>query len=439
MREIAPDGTLSDIIRLDGGQPAYPRGAARGGTMGVVWMDKIGNVAEDVKFVFADTGPVVPPTPTVPPVPVGQMSIASTFTPVGGGLGSGARLSVTVTNTGGPASVLRLDVPGVGAREFPFTTNPLTVQVDVPSATECRPVTLTGTLQGPHGPSAPFSAGITVDSAVDALVVAANPNLSGTESAPSGPAAVNAVPDIAIPANAGAPGYTPINAFAFRIAGRSAECSLLKQYTLTFDGGPDGQPLPTAKTDAITRNTIDGLAYLSPPGSPAKSGTYRFHIDVMDNAGNVQRYPGPNQSYQIVLDYEAPEISAGTLTVTEEAGRDGMVDVSVSSLVVTDEGYINGSGQPDYWGYWIVVKRAGSAAPTSDEWLTRGTVVQASGSPFKWNLATGLADTFEPGAQYRLYLRFLDGAGNPSSAVISAPIQIDALEGPRLFLPVLSR
>jgi hypothetical protein len=116
-----------------------------------------------------------------------------------------------------------------------------------------------------------------------------------------------------------------------------------------------------------------------------------------------------------------------------------MVDVNVGSLVVTDEGYTNGSGQPDYWGYWIVVKRADSGAPTSDEWLTHGTVVKEAGSPFKWNLATGLVDAFEPGAEYRLYLRFLDGAGNPSSAVVSAPIQVDALEGPRLFLPVLSR
>jgi hypothetical protein len=192
-------------------------------------------------------------------------------------------------------------------------------------------------------------------------------------------------------------------------------------------------------TGAIIRNAIDGLGYLVPAGSAARSGTYRFHIDVMDNAGNLQRYPAPNQSYQIVLDYEAPAISAGTLAVTEESGsgsREGMVDVNVGSLVVTDAGYTNASGQPDYWGYWIVVKRADSGTPTSDEWLTRGTVVQQAGSPFKWNLATGLADAFEPGAQYRLYLRFLDGAANPSSAVVSAPIQVDALGGPRLFLPV---
>jgi hypothetical protein len=57
----------------------------------------------------------------------------------------------------------------------------------------------------------------------------------------------------------------------------------------------------------------------------------------------------------------------------------------------------------------------------------------------KWSLATGLPSASVTPGDYFVYVRFLDGAGNPTSGVISSTINLTEIIQPAIYLPLMKK
>ncbi len=229
------------------------------------------------------------------------------------------------------------------------------------------------------------------------------------------------------PINFGDPSYTKLSLFYLSLRNASNECSGLKSYSITYTTVPSGVTAPAAETTPLISGG-PGSSFL--PGTV--EGLYRFRIVLNDNAGNTRTYGSFNMTY----DNTAPNVKlAQGKVIRPIETADGLVTVNLSDVAVTDNLYRNNGRQ--YYGAWIVVRKAGEA-PSDVDWQVKGVSVIGDITSLKWNMAMGLADAFTPGEKYQMYIRFIDGAANVSDqTIVTEPIQIDALEGPRAFLPLV--
>jgi hypothetical protein len=439
VREIVPGGGLNDIVTIGNTAPSTWARAAGGPTsISVVWQDKSPG-AEEIRHSFAvtaqpSTPTPIPPTATpTPPPPSGALELSDPSVAEGqdGTLYTNqATVNARIIQTGGgQANEYGLSDgsdpgdPGQGFNGSDQTVQfPLSVNTNDAS---CQTRQVNGRLQSSQwGTSELFGDSITYDPSVDADVYLRNPNL--LYDVP--PSLVGEARTAAAPVNFGDPNYTNISLFYLSLRNGETECSGLDSYSIDYTAVPGNVTEPEPATLPLTAPGGPGSSSL--PGTV--EGEYRFRIGINDNAGNTGTYPAGSGSYSIIYDKTNPVVrSSGTISLTEIT--DGYVTIATEGLTVTDNLYETDGRQ--YYGMWVAVQPVEAGAPSDVEWQARGVPVVGGIDDLRWNMAMGLLGISETN-EYVMYVRFIDGAGNVSDeAVSSVAVEVEAFQGPRLYLP----
>lgn len=289
----------------------------------------------------------------------------------------------------------------------------------------------TGTVQ----PDAPTTE-ITIDRAVQASIVAGNPNVSNLATTYT-PLSIN---DSAIEnggASNGDPNYTRVRQFFLGI-NNTNDCSGLKGFTVA-DFNAD---VPTG-----------GFANAVPlPGDPLP-GPRDVTITVTDNAGNTTNLtrsiiydPGDTDPSPTVNNTDGLPVLSSDGTVTSDGSNSVVQTLTFSNINVSDNLYDVDSDPQNgnsYWGVWIANSRT-DVGPEDASLNWYPVRVQQAGPDFslKWSLFSGLnygAATDKIG-DYYVYVRALDGAGNPSVNTLKIKATLQAgYKTPTLYLPLTAR
>jgi hypothetical protein len=169
------------------------------------------------------------------------------------------------------------------------------------------------------------------------------------------------------------------------------------------------------------------------------AGNNAVMVRVSDVAGNSKDY---NQTLTYdatppVLDSNSP----GTVAATSDASATILTSLKFTNINVTDNVYPNRG----FWGAWIANSRTPVANPATDTNLVwtpvpaPGTDKDKSFTITNWSLASGLASDQLTAGSYTIYVRFLDGAGNPTSGVITTSLTLSQVTGPKIRLPLVRR
>lgn len=307
----------------------------------------------------------------------------------------------------------------------PFA-NPLSVPVPeaILNDTSCSNSTLYTQVRNPTTGVVEQSArtvSVLVDGVVETQAFVSNPFASGRQVNLNGLAAVEG-------AAAGAPNYTRVPLTYINIVGDS-DCTGLT----TVGVGKSANAIET--TYQLNEQGYSGVVNL-PDLVNLKSGPVPVVLVVTDGAGNKRSF-----SYTMILDEQKPILNAGgAVTATPDPRADLLQNLAFSNISVTDDQY-PGRG---FWGVWIANAPEPVANPLSDTSL-KWTAIQAPGDGTSfainnWSLATGLtAQQLVPNEDYYLYIRFLDGAGNPSDGVITVTVATSQVTAPRNNLPLVAK
>jgi hypothetical protein len=146
---------------------------------------------------------------------------------------------------------------------------------------------------------------------------------------------------------------------------------------------------------------------------------------------------------QLIYDPNPPTLVASqNPTVTAPLSTTNIiVPLSFDNIRVNDTLYGQGEGLPagrQFWGAWIANS---TTNVTSDnpglKWFPVQVEVPTSTFTLNWDLFTGLPVSQEQAGDFYVYVRFLDGAGNPTAKAIEAnKITLTApFTRPTLYLP----
>jgi hypothetical protein len=343
-------------------------------------------------------------------------------------IGPRLTLSVNFTGTASPTDVRwRWGAPPKDAANdsggwAPFST-PLSVAAPPAASSECTLATLyTQVRNGDAVQAEILSASITIDQQATGTVHLSNPFLPGR--APDDPAGAGGAP-------AGDPHYTRAPVVFLEVDG-TADCSGLRELQIGASAQALGDPVPLAG------NTFAEAIALPDPSDLAQ-GPHEVVTRLTDRVGNLL-----DATSVITFDSVRPVIAAGAeLTVTPDPQATILADLSIESLAVTDA-YPGG-----YWGAWIATSLTPVDDPATSAALTWTAVPipaadrSADGALVRrWSLATGLstpARNLPLNTTIFVYLRLLDGAGNPSERVLTQQVTLPTVTLPTVFLPLVRR
>jgi hypothetical protein len=298
------------------------------------------------------------------------------------------------------------------------------MRLPVPEAvrndTSCRPTTLftqlrNGTTTEPEA----RSVAVNLDGIVEAQVSLDNPftraaaqgGLAGIEGAPGG-----------------APNYTRVPLTWLNVVSDS-DCS-----GITVAGiGPSADKIE--QTFVINDGAFGGLVSL-PNFANLKPGPVPFVVRVVDGVGNVRIF-----NLEVILDETKPVLNGGQATASPSPDGDLLQVLSFEDVNVSDSQYPGG-----FWGVWMANSRERVADPLNDpslNWTVVQAPVERPGGDFvidDWSLATGLTnEQLVPGEDYYIYVRFIDGAGNPTDGFVTVPVASSNLQRPLTQLPMIRR
>ena len=176
---------------------------------------------------------------------------------------------------------------------------------------------------------------------------------------------------------------------------------------------------------------------LSKSSDVAKPNNVGVTVTLTDGAGNAEK----RVLEDLIFDNTAPVVSGSpTATFTPASGSlNGTVNLS--SVTVTDDLYPGDAGSNKFWGVWVanaICTAPGSCPADSDTTLNWAAVKTPTYTSFNWNLHNGLPSATIPtgNAYYKTYIKFLDGAGNPSATTISFETTI-ASTANTLYVPFI--
>ncbi|MEI6776425.1 MAG: hypothetical protein WCK70_05960 [Chloroflexales bacterium] len=294
----------------------------------------------------------------------------------------------------------------------PTTTLTVAVPSTVSSTTTCLPVRLYTQVR-----TATKVAGLVqfddviLDSKVTAAVRITNPHLRQVNLSPGSGA------------RDGDPTYTR-DPLVYVEAYGVNECSGLKE--LTF-----------ASSTPITVSNNFYAGMIPFPGTFA-TGSNTVTVSLTDKVGNSENY-----TQTLIYDTTPPVLdvaSPGTVSATANLSDTVLASLQFSNITVTDTGGYPGRG---FWGVWLANSRTPVTNPTTDTSLV-WTPVAAPGTDksftiSNWSLATGIPTAQRTAGDYTIYARFLDGAGNPTSGVISTTLNLSTITEPKVNLPFVRR
>jgi hypothetical protein len=134
-------------------------------------------------------------------------------------------------------------------------------------------------------------------------------------------------------------------------------------------------------------------------------------------------------------------------SVTADDAKSIIRTLSFSGIDVTDNLYGKREDLPDgkqFWGVWIAnaTSDVGADSPALNWYPVRVGTPDSSFS-VKWDLFSGLgftSDLRNKSGDYFVYVRFLDGAGNPSQGSLKVQVTLEAgYDIPTVRLPALAR
>lgn len=272
---------------------------------------------------------------------------------------------------------------------------------------------------------------IILDAGVQAALLASNPHSARKASTftPAGGTLDTVTPaDVGTGgASDGHPGYTREPIYYLEVRGIN-DCSGVK------DVAAGRTTTSIARAIPLQQETFANV--LGYPG-PMTPGENALLIRVSDNAGNVADYP-----QTLFYDPTKPELvesAQDSLQVSTSPNATIMASLRFSNVRVTDNAYPS----PGFWGVWIANSRQPVDNPATDSGLVwipvRAPGDSADFTLNNWSLASGLrADQVTPGAYY-VYVRFLDGAGNPTDGYLAATVNLTSITYPKVYAPAIRR
>jgi len=261
---------------------------------------------------------------------------------------------------------------------------------------------------------------IVFDNAIQATVEVLNPHLA---TLPQTFASVADLPDQS--ASDGDPGYTR-NKDAFLRITDAGDCSGLVDFTVVGSNPPKSNPV-------FTNGVYQGKITLPQVNNIAPGTTIPINVVVIDGAGNLE----PSFPLSIIYDPQntstdpatpntdgLPKLNSNT-PPTVDTGNSIIRTLTFSNVNVTDNVYGPKEGLSStrqFWGVWIANATTDVGANNASLMWFPVRVPNPNASPFtvQWNVFSGLnigPDRNKPG-DYFVYVRFLDGAGNPSSTAL---------------------
>jgi hypothetical protein len=153
-----------------------------------------------------------------------------------------------------------------------------------------------------------------------------------------------------------------------------------------------------AYTNALLN--LEQTVFLQTTSNPNEVGTT---IRFTDRAGNVE-----DRTMTLIYDTEPPVATGATISETSTDNTSFERTFSVGGTAITDNLYPGG-----YWGAWVAIEKDTGSADETNADLKWGAVPVTSGA-FTVNLLNGSSEALSNGT-YRVYVRFLDGAGNASA------------------------
>ena len=266
----------------------------------------------------------------------------------------------------------------------------------------------------------PFSASVTADIGVDANVSVSNPHLLGRPAFPDSPrpGAID-----------GDANYTREPKFRLEING-TADCTGLT----TFD-------IPSIGSGTIANNVYTDWFDLP---NITTAGEKQFIVNISDKAG----YSNPFQQ-SIVYDPNPPVLDAtANPTVTAPLSTTSiLVPLAFDDIHVADDTFGELEGLPadaEFWGV-LVANSTTNVTPDNPglDWFPVQVPNARSTFTTTWNLLTGLSNppAKNTGGDVYVYVRFIDGAGNPTEdAIVVHRIRLEPnYTLPRLNLPIVGR
>lgn len=290
----------------------------------------------------------------------------------------------------------------------------------------CNAVTLYTQVRNAVATDQARSDSIILDGSVDAAVVAINPFMK--RKAPTFTGNQLADQNSNGGASDGAPNYTRAPMFYLELLDQ-ADCSTIKDVAT-------GQSQTSIAPPYVVTNKF--YANVVPmPGLPVP-GSNAILVRVSDGVNNTS-----DTTYTFIYDVEAPVLtnaaSAG-LTVTSSPNATLITRLDIANATVTDNAY-PGRG---FWGVWVANSRTPVADPANDPslfWLP--LEAPGTGNSFSitgWSLASGLRPDQITSGTYHVYVRFLDGAGNPTSGFLTASVNLTgAPTAPQIYIPLMQR
>jgi hypothetical protein len=210
--------------------------------------------------------------------------------------------------------------------------------------------------------------------------------------------------------------------------------------TLAIDGVPDCASLQRSVPALPQVVNLGKPGFVGPVALLAgPDGPRTVPVELTDSLGNNGTF-----SRQIIVDTRAPTLSGGSLSAPNGSLPTALATLAISGSVVDDGpgGYPGG-----FWG----VEIANTLTP-NDSGSLRWTAVQALTDPGdpntitirNWNVTAGLGRPLgDPGLADRpitVLVRFIDGAGNPTTRTLSDTVTLQAgYVVPRELLPVVVR
>ncbi|HEY1012523.1 MAG TPA: hypothetical protein VGE07_07440 [Herpetosiphonaceae bacterium] len=447
-REIDPaTGSAGPVKNLRGKNPLWPRVAA-GPTesISVVWQDKAPgtyfNAAHVQGVVTGGTGPT--PTPTSTPTSTPLPTVDATPVRTSPSPNNNTQIAVSLTGLQGTPNEMRFNTVPFGPADTTPGWAPIqpgfTVQASPGLGTVCGVATVY--VQVRNTATGQVSAVKTVSAVIDTDVQAfpyfQNPNTMGMRVTAG---TVNPYAPLA-----GADDYTRSAKYYYRFSDEVAGCAGLAAYRDSDDQYAIGTP---QEFYARTANAplVGGI---DPTGQGLPEQSFAATLVITDKLGTAKSY-----QRTMYYDDDPPVVLPGG-----ELGLPGNTTVISSAVVtmvfsatVTDDSYnVRTPVGKNYWGAWVLaVDPAVTTDPKPSDFLAHGQAIRiAPGSdeiPYV-KLNNGLTGTSQTG-QRRVYVAFLDGAGNfsgytgPDSfngTLIASPVitlaEANLLEG---FLPLVSK
>jgi hypothetical protein len=278
------------------------------------------------------------------------------------------------------------------------------------------------------------------DFGVQAQVNLVNPHMSGLP-ASYGLGVQDAYTKADDGASDGDPTYSR-ESFLYLGVNGQADCSHLANFHIP---GSDSDPTPRT----ITNDTYTGPVAL-PQGSAV--GNRTIDVEVTDKLGNSKKWTttltyDPASPTGTPTDTTGLPVLAPGGSFTADSAKSIIRKLTFSNISVDDNLYgkrENLAAGAQFWGVWIANSTTDVAADSATL-IWYPVRVPSPGSTFsvQWDLFSGLgftSDLRNKSGTYYVYVRFLDGAGNPSQLALKTTVTLDAgYTIPTVQMPLLRK